>query len=163
MVLKLMNISLVLRMGKGTTDAMLLLRILIEQSARKCQDQELWLMFIAYAKAFDTVTHRALWDTLIGFGVPKHLDWLIRQLYQKAIGVVSVYGDVTESFTFERGVRQGCLLSPMLFNALGETIMRSVASDSSETVGCEIADDTTLLANKAKKSRAAGVIGREAD
>ena len=46
--------------GKGTTDAMLVLRNLTEKSDRKSKDQELWLMFIDYAKAFDTVTHRAL-------------------------------------------------------------------------------------------------------
>ena len=96
---------------------MLVLRNL-EKSVRKCQVRELGLMFIDYAKTFDTVTHSALWATPIGFGVPKHLVWLIRQLYLKAVCVMRVYEDVTESFSFERGVRQGCSLSPTLFNAI---------------------------------------------
>ena len=147
--------------GKGTTDAMLVLRNLTEKSDRKSKDQELWLMFIDYAKAFDTVTHRALWGTVIDFGVPKHLVWPIRQLYLKSLGVVRIPDGNTESFPFEKGVRKGCLLSPMLFNAVGEKIMRLVAAESSEDVDCNIggentwyiryADDTTMLAKDKDK------------
>ena len=66
---------------KGSTDAMLVLRNLLGKSDRKSLDLELWLMFISYAKALGTATHKALWDILIEFGVPKPLVWLIRLLY----------------------------------------------------------------------------------
>ena len=96
---------------KGTTDAMLVLRNIIEKAEEK-SDNELWLMFIGYAKAFDTVRHVSLWEAMSLLAVPKHLTWLIRQLYVN----IRVENDHTESFKFEKGVRQGCLLSPMLFN-----------------------------------------------
>ena len=141
--------------GKGTTDAMLVLRNLMEKSERKNLDTELWLMFIDYAKAFDTVTHDKIWNVLIEFGVPRHLVWLIRELYLKAVGRVRTEDGPSDVFAFEKGVRQGCLLSPMLFNVIGGKIMRQVESDM-EDGGCRIggrniwnlryADDTTLLA-----------------
>ena len=105
--------------GKGTVDAMLVLRNLLEKSAAKSKDQELWLMFIDYAKAFDTLKHHALWETLLELGVPKLLVWLVRQLYLKTVGVVGVGDETTDSFPFEKGVRQCSLLSPMMFSAVG--------------------------------------------
>ena len=114
---------------------MLVLRNLLEKSAAKSKDQELWLSFIDYAEAFDTVKHHALWETLLDLGVPKHLVWLIRQLYLKAVGVVRVGDEITDSFPFEKGVRQGCLLSPMMFSAFGEKILRLVVDETREGSG----------------------------
>ena len=67
-----------------------------------------------------------LLEALIEIGVPKHLVWLVRQLYLKAVGTVRVDDGKTDMFAFEKGVRQGCLQSPMLFNVVGEKIMRLV-------------------------------------
>ena len=74
--------------GKGTTDATVVLRNLMEKSERKNLNTEFWMMFIDYAKAFDTVTHREIWNILLEFGVPKHLVWLVRELYKIAVGEV---------------------------------------------------------------------------
>ena len=156
--------------GKGTTDAMLVLRNVIEKVKDK-QDQELWLMFIDYAKAFDSVNHAALWRSLTQLGTPKHLVKLIRGLYNKARGVVRVGNDHTDEFPFEKGVRQGCLISPLLFNISGESIMREVKAQVPEAgfkINQEIisniryADDTTLLeSNKDGLEHLANVVKDE--
>ncbi len=143
--------------GKGTTDAILTLRNIIEKTVKR-QDQDLWLMFIDYSKAFDTVNHSALWNSLSDFGVPRHLVWLMARLYTKATGVIRVMDSHTDQFQFEKGVRQGCIVSPLLFNACGEDIMRQVQETLDDRSGCIIggraiwniryADDSTLLARK---------------
>ena len=106
-------------------------------------------------KAFDTVNHTALWKSLIEFGTPEHLVWLLEKLYTKANGVIRLAEGHTDQFPFEQGVRQGCIVSPLLFNACGETIMRQVEESLEDRPGCTIggraiwnlrfADDTTLL------------------
>ena len=97
-----------------------------------------------------------LWEALLEIGVPKHLVWLVRQLDLRAVGTVRVDEGKTDVFAFEKGVRQGCLLSPMVFNVVGEKIMRLVKEEAGEKTGCRVAgdniwniryaDDTTLLA-----------------
>ena len=141
--------------GKGATDAILAVRNIIQKVAKKQHNEELWLLFIDYSKAFDSVFHYTLWKTLQEFGVPQHLIWLIKNLYDNAIGVVRVEGKKTEPFRFEKGVRQGCLISPLLFNAVGEKIMRVVENNLPDRIGIILAgqaiwniryaDDTTLI------------------
>ena len=123
--------------GKGTTDAILTMRNIIEKTVKR-QDQQLWLMFVDYSKAFDTVNHNVLWKTLLDFGTPKHLVWLLERLYSKATGVIRVADGHTDQFPFEQGVRQGCIVSPLLFNACGETIMRQVEETVDERPGSVI-------------------------
>ena len=143
--------------GKGTTDAIIVLRNIIEKAVKR-KGAKLWILFVDYAKAFDrpTVNHNALWNTLREFCVPQHLIWLMQKLYSKATGVLRIAGEHTDQFPFEKGVRQGCVLSPMLFNTCGEMIMRILESEIPERAGCIIggrsvwnlryADDTTLIA-----------------
>ena len=109
--------------GKGTTDAILVLRNIIQKVAKKDDENQVWFLFVDYSKAFDSVFHDVLWKTLEEFGVPQHLIWLIKCLYDKAKGVVRVNDQQTEEFSL-KGVRQGCLMSPLLFNTVGERIMR---------------------------------------
>ena len=59
----------------------------MSQKSVKRQNARLWLMFIDYAKPFDTVDHDALWTTLKEFGVPPHLIWLLKRLYDETKGV----------------------------------------------------------------------------
>ena len=142
--------------GKGTTDAIIALRNIIEKSNAR-QDQELWLLFIDYSKAFDTVVHKKLWKAFINLGVPKHLVWLLQKLYQKAKGVMRVEQEKTEPFKFEKGVRQGCLVSPIAFIMVGEVIMRITEekcgnlrrgynAGGRDIWNIRYADDTTLIA-----------------
>ena len=142
--------------GKGTTDAIIVLRNIIEKAVKR-KGAKLWILFVDYAKAFDTVNHNALWNTLREFCVPQHLIWLMQKLYSKATGVLRIAGEHTDQFPFEKGVRQGCVLSPRLcVVTCGEMIMRILESEIPERAGCIIggrsvwnlryADDTTLIA-----------------
>ena len=81
------------------------------EKAVKPKGAKLWILCVDYAKAFDTVNHNALWNTLREFCVPQHLIWLMQKLYSKATGVLRIAGEHTDQFPFEKGVRQGCVLS----------------------------------------------------
>ena len=78
--------------GKGTTDAIIVLRNIIEKAVKR-KGAKLWILFVDYAKAFDTVNHNALWNTLREFCVPQHLIWLMQKLYSKATGVLRIAGE----------------------------------------------------------------------
>ena len=157
--------------GKGTTDAILIARNIVQKVAKKQDDDLVWLLLVDYSKAFDTVYHDALWETLRSLGVPQHLTWLLKGLYDHAKGVVRVDGQHTGEFPFEKGVRQGCLVSPILFNAVGEKIMREVEEKLQERPGKVIggrsvwniryADDTTLVARSKEECEAMGEALRE--
>ena len=94
---------------------------------------------------------------MLQLSVPKHLVWLIHGLYKDAKGVMRVGQEKTNSFKFGKGVRQGCLISPTAFIAVGELIMRTVLDVlGRERIGyrtggrdiwnIRYADDSTLLA-----------------
>ena len=62
----------------------------------------------------------------------------MQKLYSKATGVLRIAAEHTYQFPFEKGVRQGCVFSPMLFNTCGEMIMRMLESEILERAGCII-------------------------
>ena len=86
-------------------------------------------MFIEYSKAFDNVSHSALWKSLSDFGAPRHLVWLMDRLYSKATGVIRVMDSHTDQFQFEKGVRQGCIVSPLLFKISCYRFRRHLMTD----------------------------------
>ena len=113
----------------------------------------LYMCFIDYAKAFDCVSHRKLWETMEQMGFPVHIIQLIANLYKEQESVVRTSNGDTEWFKIERGVRQGCVISPGLYNIYSEHIMRCVLEEHHDgiTIGgrrqnnLRFADDTTLL------------------
>ncbi|CAF4859739.1 unnamed protein product [Rotaria socialis] len=108
-----------------------------------------------YTKAFDCVDHNKLWTVLNNMGVPKHIICLLKNLYTDQEATVRTEYGLTEWFKSEKGVRQGCILSPCLFDLYAEYIMRNAELDETEA-GIKIsgrninniryADDTTLMA-----------------
>ena len=102
------------RKGRGTRDQIANIRWILEK-AKEFQ-KNIYFCFIDYAKAFDCVDHNKLWKILKEMGIPDHLIWLLRNLYggQKAT-VRTGYG-TTDWFQIGKGVCQGCILSPCLFN-----------------------------------------------
>ena len=80
--------------------------------------------FINYAKAFDFVDQNKLWKILKEMGIPDHLICLLRNLYAGQEATVRT-GHGTDWFQIGKGVRQGCILSPCLFNFYAEYIMRN--------------------------------------
>ena len=80
--------------------------------------------FIDYAKDFDCVDHSKLWKILKEMGIPDHLTRLLRNLYAVQESTVRTGHGTTEWFQIGKGVRQGCISSPCLFNLYEMYIMR---------------------------------------
>ena len=81
------------------------------------------MFFVDFKKAFDRVWHAALWFTMKLYNINANLIKVIESLYSKATSAVYYNGSVGEWFRTTVGVRQGCLLSPTLFNIFLERIM----------------------------------------
>ena len=86
--------------------------------------KNIYFCFIAYAKAFDCVDHHKLWKILKEMGIPDHLTCLLRNLYAGQEATVRIGHGTTDWFQIGKGVHQGCILSPCLFNLHAEYIMR---------------------------------------
>ena len=74
---------------------------------------------------FDCVDHNKLWEILKEMGIPDHLTCLLRNLYAGQEATVRTEHETTDWFQIRKGVRQGCILSPCLFNIYEEYIMRN--------------------------------------
>ena len=85
------------------------------KKAREFQ-KNIYFCFIDYAKAFDCVDHNKLWKILKEMGIPEHLSYLLRILYAGQEATVRTGRGTTVWFQIGKGVRQGCILSPYLFN-----------------------------------------------
>ena len=85
----------------------------------------IYFCFIDYAKAFDCVDHYKLWKILKELGIPDHLTCLLRNLYAGQEATVRTGHGTTDWFQIGKGVLQGCILSPCLFNLYAEYIMRN--------------------------------------
>ena len=81
--------------------------------------------FIDYAKAFDSVDHNKLWKIMKEMGIPDHLTCLLGNLYAGQEATVRTGHGTTDWFQIEKGVHQGSILSPCLFNLYAEYIMRN--------------------------------------
>ena len=107
------------------------------------------------AKAFDCVDHNKLWKILKEMGIPDHFTCLLRNLYAGQEATVRTEQGTTDWFQIGKGVCQGCILSPCLFNFYAEYIMRKAGLEETQA-GIKIAgrninnlryaDDTTLMA-----------------
>ena len=117
------------REGHGTTDQIWAVRQLVEKSLE--HHSELCLCFIDLSKAYDSVSREALMAVLRKYGVPGHTVSLVEQMYAGTWCRVKLEGEVSERFEVQTGVRQGCVLSPILFNCYMDNIMR----EASESLG----------------------------
>ena len=111
------------RKGRGTRDQIANIHWIIKK-ARGFQ-KNIYFCFIDYAKAFDYVDHNKLWEILKEMGLPDHLTCLLRNLYAGQEATVRTEHGTTDWLQIGKGVRQGCLLSPCLFNLYAEYIMRN--------------------------------------
>ena len=96
--------------------------------AREFQ-KNIYFFFIDYAKAFDCVDHNKLWKIMKEMGIPDHLASLLRKLYAGQEATVRIGHETTDRFQIGKGVRQGCILSPCLFNFYAEYIMRNAGQE----------------------------------
>ena len=117
------------RKGRETRYQIENIRWIIEKS-REFQ-KNIYLCFIDCARAIDCVDHNKIWKILQEMGIPEHLTCLLRNLYAgQEVTVRTRYG-TTDWFQFGKGVCQGCLLSPCLFNLYAEYIMQNGRLESS--------------------------------
>ena len=115
------------RKGRGTRDQIANIPWIIEK-AREFQ-KNIYFCFIGYAKAFDYVDHNKLWIILQEMGIPDHLICLLRNLYASKEATVRTVHGTTDWFQIRKGVHQGCILSPCLFNFYAECIMWNAGLD----------------------------------
>ena len=124
------------RKGRGTRDQIANIRWIIEKE-REFQ-KNIYFCFIDYAKAFDCVDHSKLWKILKEMGIPDHLTCLLRNLYAGQEATVRTGHGTTDWFQIGKGVCQGCILSPCLFNLYAEYIMRNTGLEEAQA-GIKIA------------------------
>ena len=141
------------RKGRGTKDQIANIHWIIKK-AREFQ-KNIYVCFTDYAKGFDCVDHNKLWKILQEMGIPDHLTCLLRNLYAGQEATVRTRHGTKDWFQIGKVIRQGCILSPCLFNFFAEHIMRNAGLDET-LAGIKIsgrninnlrhADDTTLRA-----------------
>ena len=117
--------------------------------------KNIYFCFIDYTKAFDCVDHHKLWKILKEIRIPDHLTCLLRNLYSGQEATVRMEHGTTDWFQIRKGVCQGCILSPCLFNLYSEYLMGNARLDEAQA-GIKIAgrninyliyaDDITVMA-----------------
>ena len=140
------------RKSRGTREQIVKVLWIIKK-AKRVPEKHLFLH--DYAKAFDCVDHNKLWKILKEMGIPDHLACLLRNLYAGQEATVRNGHGTTDWFQIGKGIRQGCILSPCLFNFYVEYIIRNAGLEETQA-GIKIArrnlsnlryaDDTTLMA-----------------
>ena len=141
------------RKDRGTRDQIANILWIIEK-ARKFY-KNIYFCFIDYAKAFDCVDHNKLWKILEEMGIPDYLTCLLRNVCAGQEATVRTGHGTTDWFQIGKGVHQGCILSPCLFNFYADYIMRNAGLEETQA-GIKIAgrninnlrhaDDTSLMA-----------------
>ena len=150
------------RKGRGTRDQIASIHWIMEK-ARELH-KNIYFCFIDYAKVFDCVDHNILWKILKEMGIPDHLTCLLRNLYTGQEATVRTGHETTGLFQIGKEVRQGCILTPCLFNLYAEYIMRYAGLEEAQagikiagrnTNNLRYADDTTLMAESEEELKLA--------
>ena len=127
---ELPDIQVGFRKGRRTRDQIANIRWIIKKT-REFQ-KNIYFCFIDYAKAFDWVDYNKLWKILQEMGIPDHLTCLLKNLYVGQETRVRTGHGTTDCFQIRKEVRQGCILSPCLFNFYAEYIMRNARLGESQ-------------------------------
>ena len=111
------NIQQGRRAGKRATDSLFILRTLVEKALKtgKPADRDIALIFIDLSKAYDCVPHQKMWNKLLSMGLHEDFIKLLNSLYHKSTVKVSLNGHLSGDVHYNRGIKQGCVLSPILF------------------------------------------------
>ncbi|XP_073695611.1 uncharacterized protein [Garra rufa] len=142
------------RQNRSCTDQIATLRIIVEQSLE--WNTPLYINFVDYEKAFDSVDRGTLWKLLRHYGIPAKVVNLIKSSYEGITCRVIHKGQLTNSFQVKTGVRQGCLLSPSLFLIAIDWIMMTTTRERrtgiqwtlwSQLEDLDFADDLALLSH----------------
>jgi hypothetical protein len=148
------------RPGRGTIEQILFLRQVLE---RRCEHKKETVMaFLDFSAAFDSVDRSMLWDLLRVAGVPRLYVDLIRSMYEKTKCRIKAYGRLSDAFQVRTGVRQGDVLSPLLFlRAIDYVIQKAAAPNDGVLLGegikaatAEYADDVALIGESVQQLQA---------
>ena len=141
------------RKARGTRDQIANIHWIIKKV--RVFQKNIYFCFIDYAEVFDCVDHNKLWEILKEMGISEHLSCLLRNLYAGQETAARTGHGTMDCFQIGKGVHQGCILSPCLFNLYAEYIMRNAELEEAQA-GIKIAgrninnlryaDDTTLMA-----------------
>ena len=127
---ELPDVQVAFRKGRGTRDQ--IVNICWTMGKAREFQKNIYFCFIDYAKAFDCVDHNKLWKILQEMGIPEHLTCLLRNLDAGQEATVRTGHGTTDWFQIGKGVRQGCILSPYLFNFYAEYIMRNAGLEETQ-------------------------------
>ena len=125
---ELPDVQVGFRKGRGTRDQIANIHWII-QKAREFQ-KNIYFCFIDFAKAFDFVDHNKLCKILKEVRIPDHLTCLLRNMYAGQEATIRTGHGTTDQIG--KGVRQGCILSPCLFNFYAEYIMRNTGLEEAQ-------------------------------
>ncbi|KAJ8710014.1 hypothetical protein PYW07_009380 [Mythimna separata] len=142
------------RSGRSCTDQINTLRIILEQASE--WQREVYLTFVDFEKAFDTLKWSSIWSRLLSIGVPPKIVRLLEAIYRKYSCKVTHDGLISDDIAVHAGVRQGCLLSPLLFLVILDGIMLRVCENRRRGIewglsdileDLDYADDLCLLSH----------------
>ena len=142
------------RKNRSCTDQIATLRIILEQSQE--WNSSLYINFLDYEKAFDSVDRETLWKLLRHYGVPEEMTKIIKNLYEGLTCRVVHGNQLTDAFPVRTGVRQGCLLSPFLFLMAIDWVMKVSTRNTRNGIqwtpftqldDLDFADDIALLSH----------------
>ena len=140
---------------RSCTDNIATMRIIIEQSLE--WQTPLYAVFVDFQKAFDSVDRNFIWRLMHHYGFPPMFTNIIQQMYENATCQVIHDGKLTEPFSVQTGVRQGCLLSPIIFLMVVDWFMRQSTANQKTCIqwtfnkqleDLDFADDISLLSYK---------------
>ena len=140
------------RKGSGTGEGIFKLRTIFERTI--AMQKDVYICFIDYTKAFDRVNHTKMIECLSEIGVDDKDLQIITKLYWEQTAVARTYNGISNEFKIKKGVRQGCVLSPSLFNLYTEKILREVGDMKGVIIGglninnSRYADDTSLITSE---------------
>ena len=115
------------RRDRGTVDQIFVTRMISEMAVQ--HRVMLYASFVDLSKAFDSVPRDKMWDMLRQLGIPEKLIRLVQELYRDLQARVRAEDGLSEAFKVDTGVRQGCILSPLLFIAFMDGILRFTVTD----------------------------------
>ena len=139
------------RKGRRCTDQIFTLRNIIEQCTE--WNRQLYINFVDFEKAFDSIHRESLWRILRAYGIPQQIVLVIKSFYNNFKCRV---GNSKSNFEVKTGVRQGCCMSALLFNVVIDWVMRRTTEDQSRGIrwtlftsleDLDFADDLALISH----------------
>ena len=138
------------RQNRSCCDLIFSLRVLLDESNE--WQVQLLIVFIDFLKAFDSIHRGTIWKILVHYGIPTKIVNIIKALYHDIMCAVQTEGGLTEWFSVQSGVRQGCILSPLLFAIVIDFVLRGCSFSGGiqlnplrELNDGDFADDVALI------------------